>query len=190
MILSKNFFYLLFLRSIYRRLKKLNLKHEYGTNPEVMMSVKQIIALSFLHPQKVVDAFFLIKNRSPALLSPFLSYFERNYIRGKFDVKFWSSFKLNRQCLPRTSNNAEAWHRKINNLSGRKKMTTLSLIQLLKDEALDAAQKIERTSAGLDWPTKAKKKDLQRAKRLHDIISGPITNIDQHIRNIANNLKF
>lgn len=69
-------------------------------------------------------------------------------------------------------------------------MTTLSLIQLLKDEALDAFQKLERVQAGFNWPTKSNKKEIDREKRLNDVITGPITNINTHIKNIANNLKF
>lgn len=155
-----------------------------------MHTVKKLIALAFLKPNKIVDAFNLIKDDSPSQLAPLISYFDKNYIRGYFGVKLWSCYKLNKKGLPRTSNNAETWHKKINNISGRKKLTTLSLIKLLKDESLDAEDKLDRVAAGYDWPGKKNKKYMQREKRLSELINGPITNIASHLRNIAYNLEF
>lgn len=121
MILSKISIY--FLQSFcLQTSKEIKSSKRIWNKPWSHVYSKKIIALSFLNPiKKVVDAFFSIKNGSPIQLLPFLSYLGNTYIRGRFDIKFWTSYKLNRQGLPRTSNNAEAWHRKVNNLSGRKK---------------------------------------------------------------------
>lgn len=48
---------------------------------------------------------------------------------------------------------------------------------------------LDQVEAGLGWPVRQKKKNVQKEKRINDCVNVPITSYTKYLKNIAYNLK-
>lgn len=147
-----------------------------------------LIALSFIKPNKTVDAFNDLYERSPEILHNLFNWFRNNYIDKRFPITFWSVYKRNKNNIPRTTNNIESWHKKINKFLGNSHVSFTKIIDFLKDEAMSTFDILDQIEAGFDWPIRQKKKHLKAEKRLMDCALSPLTNYHNYLKNIAFNL--
>ena len=102
-------------------------------------------ALAFVPTQDVIKGFELLKQSAPKTFAHMLDYLEANYI-GKFkknsittrsDARFpistWNLHERIKRDLPRTNNNVEAWHSRINQ-DTKKNLTVNKTIEIFRKE--------------------------------------------------------
>ena len=88
-------------------------------------SLKKLKSLAFLPVEDIVPTFLEIIANFSEDAKDYLKYFDEVYVQGKsllrqnnifkfdgllYGPKLWSVFDNNELGIPRTSNNAEAWH--------------------------------------------------------------------------------
>lgn len=98
------------------------LDERYDEDINTEIQVRRLAALSFLPPSEVQSLFATIRSKVPRSDKDMLalySYFEQTYIgtlsdRPDYPVQLWSSFYKVTNDIPRTSNIAESFNRKLN----------------------------------------------------------------------------
>ena len=70
----------------------------------------------------------------------YLKYFEESFVRARtsgessYPVEFWSTHDRKLKDVPRTTNNLEAWHRKINQINTMAHPNSARFIEVIKSE--------------------------------------------------------
>ena len=105
-------------KSIYHRVQKLGLLHQYLNDAVFHTNVKVISALSFMPIADKIQAFDALNNHAGVEKQAVLDYFERNYI-GEFQCgrrlepryphTLWNVNLRVHENLPQTNNNLEGW---------------------------------------------------------------------------------
>ncbi|XP_050064228.1 uncharacterized protein LOC126553085 [Aphis gossypii] len=162
-----------------------------------------MLSLAFLPEEEIPDAFKEIKEIMPNNASSFVQWFEDNYTLGEvrrivrntehrniplFPPSLWSIYENIDNGIPRTSNHAEAWHRRWNELVGRAHIGLFTLIKELQKEQSKVDADIEAILRGAPKPrpTNVQQKREQRLKTAFDNREGK-TRLD-YLRGIAHNL--
>lgn len=110
----------------------MNLKNKYSTNTNINLYVRMLMSLAFVKSDNIEIAFEAIEQTAPEELSLLFRWFKKNYIIKRFPTKFWSTYGLNRKNMPRTTNSAESWDKKINNLLRKSKTGFSQIVKFLK----------------------------------------------------------
>ena len=105
-------------KSIYHRVQKLGLSHQYLNDAVFHTNVKVISALSFMPIADKIQAFDALNNHAGVEKQAVLDYFERNYIgelqcgrrlEPRYPHTLWNVNLRVHENLPRTNNNLEGW---------------------------------------------------------------------------------
>lgn len=145
---------------IYRHVQKEGLQRIYGhEDSEFSIQVRQLVALAFLTPPEIPNAFAAIRSDFDARGTAFINWFATNYVQGRaagrghrqprFPPSMWSVADLMDAGLPRSQNSLEAWHRRFGSLADNKHLGVLKCIEIFRDEAHSVAIQIERLEAGI-----------------------------------------
>ncbi|KAH9642696.1 hypothetical protein HF086_014393 [Spodoptera exigua] len=107
---------------IYRKIQSSGLAKLYGTDYSFSLEIKCLMALSFL-PHSTIPQYFKVWEENCSEKSALIAkWFAENYVVGKngkppqFPPSLWSCHDLNHLKLPRTQNNVEAWHHRLNSI--------------------------------------------------------------------------
>lgn len=87
----------------------------------------------------------------------------------KYSPGFWSCHEINMMKIPRTSNSAEAWHHKINQIIDKHHPGLYLLIKELIKESISNESAIEQKMTGAP-PEKKKKKYVSKDERINRIL--------------------
>ena len=107
-----------FCQAIYRRVQKLNLFTSFANDPTIYAQVRILMALAYLPPNDIDLVFSKLNDNASEMVKPLMEYMNKNFISStaRFKKDHWSVYELMVQELPRTSNNAESWHSRLNAL--------------------------------------------------------------------------
>lgn len=165
-----------FSQSIWRRLQETGLSKKYKSDNKFNSAVRYVLSLAFVPPNKVVEYFlkvkyFICKNNITDM-EDFLKYIESVYI-GKFDemsnkfiasvfdIELWNVFLRVKNGIPRTSNNAEAWHKNWNKRNEIPHPNIARLIYNFKEiEELDHCILLRAQAGKFEPSTKNLKKEI------------------------------
>lgn len=109
-------------QNVYRKLQATGLQERYQTDEDFAVKTRMITAIAFVPVESVENAFEALQEVVPDELMPVLDYFEDTYIGRQrrrrraqpiFDHKIWNMYERAVNELPRTNNNVEGWHRKL-----------------------------------------------------------------------------
>ena len=109
---------------LYRKIQDLGLTKKYAENLVFHLHCNMLLALAFVKPDKVVDAWRQLQNLPDWAIGEddeLNAYFLDNYIgaftgrQGKqkrplFATEFWNCHQRVKDGIHRTTNNIEAWH--------------------------------------------------------------------------------
>ena len=120
-------------QALIKRIKKSCTARDW-LDDEFSKAFRRTQALAFLPPQLVFEAFELIKSSCPKNFITIANYFERTYLgkplkassraKPRFPISFWNLYSRVKSDLPRTNNQVESWHSKIQ-AESRKHLTVL-----------------------------------------------------------------
>lgn len=165
-------------QNLWRQIQKSGLASKYGNDSKFSLELRHIVALAYLTPEEIPDAFKVLKEKVlPEEAETVVHWFETYYVHGKkisrtkgtklcisltpplFPPQLWSIHRINELCLPRTQNNVEAWHRRWNYLQNNNRHGLYATIRSLIKEQISTNHVIEKAQASVDkTPPKKKKK--------------------------------
>jgi len=168
-------------QSFWRKLQTEGLTEEYRreANEELRADFHSLIALAFVPEEDVIEAFESLAASASEELQPVLDHVEDNYVRGRrrgrgrtapaFPPSIWSCYDRALEGLPRSTNTAEAWHRRLNSLVGKHHPSLFTLIHHLQEEVAQIDVTIDRAEGGESPPAK-KAKHLRIDERIPKIV--------------------
>ncbi|XP_062570593.1 uncharacterized protein LOC134264364 [Saccostrea cucullata] len=118
----------------------------YNKKDKVFRFVRQLLALPFLPPEHIEDAFHRLDGRAPEVLAPVMDYVYRTWIRSPiYEIHHWSVFMT----AIRTNNDVEGWHNRLNtSVATRGPVPFYHLILVLYREAMDITLQMKMVSEG------------------------------------------
>ena len=105
----------------FKQICKVNgLKIRYISDPNLSLSLRHLIALTFLPSDEIPDAFREILPVIPPIVRKVVEWFHVNFISGnirrgtppRFPPELWSVYENLDLNLPRSQNHVEGWHSK------------------------------------------------------------------------------
>ncbi|CAF0898009.1 unnamed protein product [Adineta steineri] len=187
--LSGCFFHLS--QSVQRFLQNNGLKQNYETDLTFADNIHQILALSFLEPNEVINGFNHLCTYLDDEYQIVLDYIEDNYIgrlRGRsrrvatFPIHFWNMTERVKNNMHRTNNNIEAWHRKLNCAFQCTHPNLWTFMDKLIKEENNIHSDIINAMAGRQ-PRKQKNESLN--KRLHNLVQNPHPNVQDQLKHVG-----
>ncbi len=146
---------------VHRRVQDAGLQVQYREDETLSLATRMIPAIAFVHPDDVVESFELLQDEIPEELQPIMDYFEDTFIgrpgrrrrRGPtFPPAIWNVYSRVEAGLPRTNNNIEGWHRRMDASAGCHHPNIWVFLDILKkEEALNRITVIQ-TLAGQGPP--------------------------------------
>ena len=99
------------------------MQKQYEEDVDFAHGIHKIVALAFIHPDNVINAFTDLSIHLDDTFQTMLDYFEDNYI-GRFRanglrtrpllaIEYWNVYERTKNQQMRTNNSAEAWNRRI-----------------------------------------------------------------------------
>ena len=116
--------------------------------------------------------------------SDFISYFERTWISGVFPLKLWNHYD---NAGPRTNNDLESWHNRLNRLAMKAHPNFFEMIELLKNEEAATEVSIMQLRSGA-LPRPKKKRTAQnnrKSRRLKRKFNKGKVSAEDYIRSIG-----
>lgn len=191
---------------IWRRLQQTDgLQHQYTTDPEFALSIRQLAALAFVPTVDIVQAFndlldstFFQDNEE--IIRDLLNYFEDTWIgrptrRGgrrepTFSHSLWNCYDAVLHDLPKTNNAIEGWHRGFSELLGASHPSIWKLIEGLQKEQSMNEMTIEQYIAG-QQPAPGRRIYRDTAARIKAIVADYVNRpLLDYLRGIAHNLNL
>lgn len=180
-------------KNLLRRVQHEKLFRKYSNDKKFRLAVRSLVALAFVPPNDVYLRFNTLRNSYPSDSDErkIISYFYNNYIGYSYDevnypVSFWNCYDRFIGNIPRTNNEVEGWHHKINsNLSGSHP-TLWTCIEVLQNEQSFWENNVNRIRAGLGESQKVKYRLLDR--RLKTIVESYNTVLDdlEYLKAVSN----
>ncbi len=180
---------------MYRKVQNFGLQTQYGNDEKVSMIVRQLVALAFLPPTEIPNAFLEFKytipssNNSNSKLFQLFDYFDTTYVRGPirrtvnvqgmttvrenrspptFSPSLWSVHDRVELEIPRTQNKIEGWHHRFEVLVSGSHVGLFKIIKELQKEQKNTEKEIEDAMRGAERP-KPSKQVQEREKRILNI---------------------
>jgi len=191
-------------QSGWRKIQSCGLATRYGDDEQFSLILRHLFALAFLSPQEIPEAFDILKLEMPPEANDVVQWFEDNYVHGRirrhlrnenvirsaplFPPQLWSVYNLNEMGIPRTQNNVEAWHRRLEILVGQSHLGVYKIIGELQKEQQRVDFQVERIIRGEPCPAK-KKALIEKEKRIATVLNDKENrSIMEFLRGIAHNL--
>ena len=158
-------------QSIWRKIQAEGMRELYMNDEESRIKIKMLLALTFLPPDEVVEAFEELQEETHDNLAPIIDYFEDVYIGrpGRrrraplFPPQMWNMHDRTMDGLPRTNNAVEAWHRAFQSSLQCSHPTLWKFVQALKKEqGYQESIRAQAIAGGIPIPQKKKYVALNR----------------------------
>lgn len=164
----------------YARINKVGLSGKYKKSTKVQLAFRKTQALAFLDPDEVPAGFNAVKDSAPTYMAPFFDYVAKNYVLGKpkksdptqmsrprYQPEEWSMKQNILKDIPRTSNDLEGYHNKMNGQLKGNHLKFYAVLNFFKQEEVITASEYMRYLQGdtaIDRRTKKQKKKEEKLK--------------------------
>ena len=184
-------------KNMRKKLSDEGLMSLYNNNPDFALAARKIVALAFVPPTSMEDAFEDLCNETPHELQPILNWFEDSYLgrpnrRGvrrpaMFPIHVWTVYERTLNGNARTNNFVEAAHRRMQVEFGVDHPTLWKFIDGIRKIQAGRDHHYEQFVRGEEPPHK-RKKYLRADERILKIVQeyANRTN-DEYLRGIAHN---
>lgn len=157
---------------IWRKIQAEGMASKYGNDEQFSKHMRMLKALAFV-PELELEAYFLemytILDENEKKIAKWL---QKNYICGKnnhrpsYPPSFWTISELMK--YPRTQNSVEAYHRRLQIISGKSHLGTYELIGNLAKEFIVVKTNIEKMNSGQQ--RQFKKNLIEKSERIKRVI--------------------
>jgi hypothetical protein len=167
----------------------------YKNDANFRKNYRQLQALAYVPVEDVITGFNELNNNCVESFGPVLDYFYKTYIgdlkpggksrKGRFPITSWNVYNRVLAKRPKTNNNVESWHEKLNS-KATKNLTINKLVELLREEQA----KVEIDLVQINMGTVVKRKIKQQIKddRLYYLCKNyDKSNILEYLNNISLN---
>lgn len=127
----------------------------YKDSADTRMTVKKLLALSFVPVKDVQFAFEILSEDVPEYMKSLYAYWEDNYIgrrlqniEPRFPIPLWNMFDRINSNLPKSNNSLEAWHKAFQNSIDCHHPSFSKLLEHLKLEQSRIENFVTRYRAG------------------------------------------
>lgn len=157
---------------LWRRVQHLGLAKKYGTDEAFSLSVRMLLCLAFVEPELIPQYFQTLYGTLDYDAKRLARWFRANYIGSKrknsnYVPEFWSIAYNVRLNLPKTTNNVEAWHRRLQAIIGKSHIGVYAIIEEMGAESIYVSHRIQKIESG---ESKAiKKKQVIRNRQIKRI---------------------
>ena len=103
-----------------------------------------------------------------------------------FPIEKWNVFERVKQKLPRTNNNVENWHSRIQ-ADVRKKLNVYMVVELLRQEQDKAEIEYARLLNGEILKKKLSKKEVEKELNIERLVTSYSGNVLEQLKGVANN---
>ncbi|KAL0851899.1 hypothetical protein ABMA28_000188 [Loxostege sticticalis] len=138
-------------QNVWRQIQRSGLASRYGSDGDVSLKLRCLIALAYLSPEEIPEAFKTLKESVlPEEASSVTEWFETYYVLGKlistpmFPPQLWSINTNNELRLPRTQNKVEAWHRRWNTLQNNNRHGLYETIREMRKKQIAIKHAVEK----------------------------------------------
>ncbi|CAM4775069.1 unnamed protein product [Rotaria magnacalcarata] len=175
--------YFHFSQSVLRFLQANGFKETYENDVVFADNIHKTLALAFIEPTIVANAFELLCTNLDDNYQQILDYIEDNYIerrRGRtrrqapYPIDFWNMMERVKNNMHRTNNNIEGWHRKLNSAFQCSHPTLWSFLDKLMKEENNIHLYILNATTGRQPPV-GKYESFN--KRVRQLVDNPHPNI-------------
>lgn len=176
---------------IWRRVLTLHLKPKYASDFEFATKIRMLKCLAFVPSNEISSYYEEIRPTLCEDSKKIGAWLSKNYIRGpknnkpQYETSFWSVYELLEEFLPRTQNNVEAWHRRLQFVL-HKRSGLYALISGLQKEYINMMTSVQKAEAGI--LTKISPAEDRRESRIRKIIEERNARTkDSFLRGLAGN---
>ena len=164
---SESYCFFHFAQSLWRRAQAFGIAQHYKREDEqeLRSQFHACLALAFVPPEHVVDAFQDLREAADHRLDDLLDLLEDYYVLGRrrgrgrrtprYPIQSWNVHQQTIDGMPRTNNSAEAWNRRWNIVIGKSHPNIFKMLESLKKEEIYFAS--QRNLVDLGNPPPAKK---------------------------------
>ena len=172
-----------FTNTVMKNLRKKNCATLYNNDEEFKRKVQMLCSLAFIPPKHVNEQFNIIVEDMDSQASDFVAYFKKNFVKGavlrttrsgevvcapaNYDINEWNVYHRFDADLARTTNAAEAYHRRLHSANYHgEHANVFKLVSLLLDIDQSVAHKMGLHLVAGAPPPKKKKSDAERDANL------------------------
>lgn len=159
---EERFCFFHFSQALWRKMQELGLAQAYlaedGT--ELRKEFHSCLALAFVDPAHVEQAFRRLRTAVSDEMRPFINYVGRTYAwstptrRPRYPFETWNVYQRTLRGEDRTNNSVEAWHRRFNALVGKAHPSLYAFLRSLNREEQYVAARREDIENGHPPPEK------------------------------------
>ncbi|CAF2117211.1 unnamed protein product, partial [Rotaria magnacalcarata] len=185
-----------FAQAVWRQVQSKGLTTKYNEDESFRLTVKKLIALSFVPLDQVIPGFDLICDQFDDDADDLLDYFEKTWIgvkgrRGtgrkkpQFDHKLWNVYDRVTAAVPRSNNAAEGWH---NAFASRVSISHPNIVKLAEKIRREQSKfEVDMTKILQGHDIKTKKACYRRLdERITRLVNGfDASQLDQFLKNMA-----
>lgn len=196
---------------MFARVQAEGLAARFRGEEDLRLSIKKLLALSFLPPEQIPEAFDQLKQQAERDILPVYRYFEDTYVRGRlirikgkgrrprepprhpplFPPELWSVHGLQQEGLARTNNDQEAWHRRFNTVVGKCHIGVYPTIREFVKEQHRTEQELRRIDAGKKVARRVTKNTRAKEQRIQALFEErEELDLDTFLRRMARNQGF
>lgn len=185
-------------QNLWRKVQDLGLANQYAAVEEIRMQTKMLVALAFVPPEDVAEAFDELCENCPAPLQPLYDYWEDTYVGRRrrirraiptFNIVMWNVRDRVLQGLPRTNNSVEGWHRAFQQTVDCQHPTVLKLVEHFRREQDLTEQRVERFLSGDVSQPASKNKYVRLTRRLLTLVEAYGTRPrNEFLRGVSHNI--
>jgi len=171
-------------KTLYHRIQSEGLQEQYvKQGDEICMQTHRLLALAFVPPPDVVDAFD--KTYGEVTVQKMLlvyNYFDINYIRGvtvrgrrravspRFPIVLWNQYEATLNGFHRTNNVSEGWYNRFNLLAGKAHPSFYTFLDLVQKEQGDIEGMLAEVGLGRSVRAPQQRKTIALQERLQCVL--------------------
>lgn len=196
--------YFHFTQCIIRAVGTVHQKQRYNTDDGFALNVKMLIALAFVPPDHVVEAYNCLiaseyYHENAQYFTDLLKYFKSNWIgvrrrnyenTARFPIPLWNCYYIVIHNEPRTNNSMEGWHNSFHQRVGRSHEQLGKFIHALQVEQSSTEILWEQFNAGRTVAPRKRRKYVDYDARLRVLVLdwNDDTNVIEYLRGVAHNV--
>ncbi|XP_077293964.1 uncharacterized protein LOC143916644 [Arctopsyche grandis] len=190
---------------VWRNIQKSGLADNYQNDRVFALKLRQLTALAFVPAVGIPAALEVLRPTMPVEANVVVKWLDEHYVNGKDNIQpdgtvtrippryppeMWSIYSSTIDCLPRTQNVVEAWHRRWETLVGRAHVGFHKIMVEFQKEQNTVESVVEQILEGAPRP-KLRREAISRESRIQFIVQEYWQRTTlEYLQGLAQNFQF